>query len=67
VDQLPYATRFIIQSLEPGAKSWMGEFQLPSAKTHTMLLPAGIGHTQSGKKVEALWCKKFRHSNAPLI
>jgi len=30
LDQLACAIRFIIQSLEPVGKSWMGEFQLAS-------------------------------------
>jgi hypothetical protein len=47
MDQPRYATRFIIQSLETVGKSQTGEFQLPSAKTHTMLRPANVGHTQS--------------------
>ena len=50
MDQLPCATRFIIQSLHPDGKSWMGEFQLPLAKLHIMLRPtAGVGHTKREK------------------
>jgi hypothetical protein len=45
----------------------MGEFQLPSAKTHTMLRPAGVGHTKSDIKAEAFWCEKSHPSNISLI
>jgi hypothetical protein len=51
--QLPCATLIVIQSLEPVGKSWMGEFQLPSAKTHIMLQPtAGVGRTKNERKIE---------------
>jgi len=46
----------------------MEEYQLLSAKTHIMLLPADAGHTKSERKDEALhsqkrdiWCKKSHH------